>query len=341
VKSKKHRIFLKWVEFAEFWNELKCKLVLAKQKVQNFKIKFWFGRLKKLLVIRKRRLDMEKRRTEDFKYAVFKEFRQVVRKSIQLSDAYVEVTWKYRKRLAQIVIKNWVAATDERIEAKIAVQEEIEVQKMQEILIIEQEEQEKEKIIEYAENLYMLNLWRKAIEALRVNMAPRKNYMKKLVQKYYFEAIKNKALNCLKEYAKTSKIERRNTQIVQLYKKQKHFISWLVLLKERRIASMLKTPFVNIQKAMFDGISSEHQLGLITEKVYEFLHFGKKQRVLRAWKGWIRKVNQMEQKRIKINANQDIRIRREYFCLWMDRQQESRQNKIVDSYLVSSPFNAS
>lgn len=233
------------------------------------------------------------------------------------------------------MIENWISATNEKIKAKIAVQEEIEAQKMHEILIIEQEEEEKEKIIEYAENLYILNLCKRAIEALRINMVPRKNYMRKLVEKYYFEKIKNRALNYMKQYAKKSRLDRHNTQIIQLYKKQKHFTCWMVLLKEKRLASVMKTSFVNIQKVMFNEISNENQLGLITEKVYEFLHFGKKQRVLRAWKGWIRKVDQMEQKKSRIVQNQEIRIRREYFSLWVHRQQESRQSKIVESYLVN------
>lgn len=187
---------------------------------------------------------------------------------------------RIKHKFARKVLRIWIEATEERLQAKQAIQDEIERQRTHEILVNEQTN-------DYAENLYLLNLCRKAIEALRDNMAPRTNYMRKLVTQYYFESLKKKGLKALITYKKWKKADFSGGQ------KRRYFFNWLMLLRERRMARNLKTPFLNIQRSIFDDLCTKKgsHKGMIKtenyyliERVYQFRHLRLQSKVFKKWK---------------------------------------------------------
>ena len=58
--------------------------------------------------------------------------------------------------------------------------------------------EEKQKLIEYAKNLYLMNLSKRAFEGLKFNMVPRKMFIRRLVEKYRKEQLKMKTIKSLK-----------------------------------------------------------------------------------------------------------------------------------------------
>ena len=144
---------------------------------------------------------------------------------------------------------------------------QIEQQKLEEQHEFELQAEEKQHIAEYAESLYMLNLCKKAFDGLKINMAPRKNYIRKLIEKYRSEQLKMKAMESFKLYLKRKHHLDTCYEAVQLVRVQHNFGAWISLYNERVYAKALKAPFMNIQKCILaDPCDSNH---LIKKNIYQ------------------------------------------------------------------------
>lgn len=137
------------------------------------------------------------------------QLKTVIKKSIKLGKAYVEVAVYVRQNMAKEAMYKWYYLTAERIKAKEAIQIEIEQQKQLQILEFEREKEEKNKIQQFASELYSLNLIKRAFKSLQMNMAPRKKVIKRLIQKYRLERLKSKSIQALRDYVKIRKIDRQ------------------------------------------------------------------------------------------------------------------------------------
>lgn len=272
VKHKKQIIYNAWVNFTVFCKKAKEKQYDAQKAVDLFKLKTCFATFKSLLIIRANRIEFQKERETRSLRIIFRGFRRVIRKSIILSESYCEVASKYRTKLAQKALDKWYYVTNDRINAKQAIEYEIHEQRLQEIYVNE------------------LNIKRKAFESLKINMVPRRKTMNKLVEKYYMEHLKSKGLKAFKTYYLRKKNERKATKIVQTETKIKYFKCWIMLFNEKSISKNLKTPFVNLQKQAYEEDWSLQKLNLNTEKVYSFLSYGKRKHAFMAWRAWTHKI---------------------------------------------------
>ena len=206
-RNRIHAIFIKWAEFAEFWKKLKYKHNLAVESIQRFRLKYWFNTLKSLILLRKNRFAFEQKRKDKFQKCVFTEFRAVVSKSIKLGNAYVKIAVKLRKNIVKEILYKWFYFTEDRLKAKEAIQNEIDLQTQNRILEINKEREEKQKIQQYATDLYNLNLLKRAFKSLQINMAPRKKVIKRLIQKYRLEKLKSKSIQAFKQYINLKRVD--------------------------------------------------------------------------------------------------------------------------------------
>lgn len=133
----------------------------------------------------------------------------VIKKSIKLGRAYVEVAVNIRQNIAKEALYKWYYLTVERIKAKEAIQIEIQQQKQIQLLELEREREEKNKIQQFASELYYLNLLKRAFKSLQTNMVPRKKVIKRLIQKYRLEKLKSKSLLAFKQHAKIKRIDKQ------------------------------------------------------------------------------------------------------------------------------------
>lgn len=166
-------------------------------------------------------------------------------------------------------------------------------------------------------------------------MAPRTITMNKLVEKYHLEQLKGKVIAGLKINWQRKKNEANFQAEISHDKKLKYFKCWLMLYNERNIANNLRTPFVNLQKQAYDENWSLSKLNMNTEKVYSYLSIGKKRHILNCWRVWTQKKKLLTQNVGIIQKIQNDRIKKVYFSILVDTVYERRQERMVESYMVS------
>lgn len=145
-----------------------------------------------------------------------------IKKSIKLRKAYIEVASDINHRLVFDALELWVVATNEKLNEKAALAHQVELERMQELQILEQQRGEKERLIAYANNYYLLNLCKRAFEALELNKLPRKQSMKKLVVKYNNEQLKTKAMITWKNFLSSSQNMKYGSKVILLKRKMKY-----------------------------------------------------------------------------------------------------------------------
>ena len=249
-RAKKKKILHSWIKFTNYCKINKAKILQAQDKIQKYRVKTCFKEFKKLLILRANRLEFEEIRKKKELKTIFRGFKHVIDKSIDLSEAYVEVACRYRQRIAREVLEKWYIAAEEQIQAKESIAIELENQRQQEIYT------------------YHFHIMRKAFEALKINMAPRTKTMNRLVEKYHIEQLKTKAIKSFKEYIIRKRKERQMAKNIETETKLKYFKCWLMLYNEINISKSLRTPFVNLQKQAYEEDWSLSKLNLNTEKVY-------------------------------------------------------------------------
>lgn len=258
-----------------------------------------------------------------------------IKKSIKLRKAYIEVASDMNHRLVFDALEVWVVATNEKLNEKAAIANQVELERMQELQIFEQQQAEKERLITSANNYYLLNLCKRAFEALEINRLPRKQSMKKLVVRYNNEQLKTKALTTWKNFLSSRQTSKYGSKVILLKRKMKYLKCWITLFNEVSLSKHLHTPFVNLQKEVADENWSLQKLNYNTEKVYHCLSYGKKKHTFMAWKAWLGKLKLLRHNTKIAEANKEKRLTRKYFTLLVNIQYERRQNALVEAYQVS------
>ncbi|CAI2362866.1 unnamed protein product [Moneuplotes crassus] len=316
LNRRKRKIFTAWINFTDYCKESKAKVMEGRSRVEKYKLKVCFQELKKVLTVRDKRLQLEQKRKYRMLEETFFAFKHVIRKSMALSDAYCEVASKYRQQIARECLEKWYYETEQKIQARMFIKQELEEQRRQEIYT------------------YHLHIMGKAFEALKINMAPRTITLGKLVERYNSEKLKSKTIKSLKICVQRRHHEEKATSVVEHNTKLKYFKCWLMLYNELNISKSLRTPFVNLQKQAYEEDWSLAKLNMNTEKVYSCLSYGRKKAVFASWKNHIQKLHVFQRNTEIVQKIQNKGLIKKYFNLLLNIEFERKQARMVNSYMA-------